>query len=173
MWLWCGAGACHHDHSGWLVPQRIVELTNNASLTANIALVKNNAHVGSQIACSLASKLRASSAPASTSATATPGFQRTLFSTFAPSRRQLSMSAVAQGGRGGASPVVVGGAVIDIVGRPDSASASLRTSNPGVVRKSFGGERWCCWLPWQSCVLVGVCVCVCVCFLHLLFRSSI
>lgn len=95
-----------------------MELTDSSSLAANIALVKNNAHVGAQIAAKLSALRRQS---------ATTGQQR----------RSMSTSAADGVGR----PVVVGGAVVDVVARPHTNTRmKMATSNPGVVTQSFGGE---------------------------------
>ncbi|KAJ2253375.1 hypothetical protein GGI13_002729 [Coemansia sp. RSA 455] len=96
--------------------QRIVELTGGMSLLANIALVKNNARVASQISTSLAS-MGASSQ-----------WQQ---------KRSKHTRARAQ------RPVlVVGGAAIDITSRIDATHATKSlsaTSYPGAVLTSIGG----------------------------------
>ncbi|KAJ1947421.1 hypothetical protein FBU59_001876 [Linderina macrospora] len=103
--------------------KRVVELTAGASLTANIALVKNNARVGSQIAASLASMM-----PGSFGA-------RRSYSTAA---RRLKHS-----GKHGTRPlVVVGGSAIDVMSRIDSSFESMpitSSSYPGAVHTSVGG----------------------------------
>ena len=89
--------------------QRVNELTKGKSLESNIALVKNNAKVGSQIAVAL-SNLRKSS----------------------------SSSARSQDGKSSNRVVVVGGAIVDLVGK--SITKFLpRTSNPGRITMQFGG----------------------------------
>ncbi|KAJ2692992.1 hypothetical protein H4218_006204 [Coemansia sp. IMI 209128] len=96
--------------------QRIVELTGGASLTANIALVKNNARVASQISLSLAS-------------TGT-SFQ-------CQHKRKTHTRARAE------RPVlVIGGAAIDVTSRIGATRVTetlSATSYPGTVHTSIGG----------------------------------
>ncbi|KAJ1734537.1 hypothetical protein LPJ61_001023 [Coemansia biformis] len=107
--------------------RRVAELTQGASLVANIALVKNNARVASQIAGSLAAMDR-QPRPYSTRAGPGIGAQVTAgAATDARTQRPL---------------LVVGGAAVDIASQIDSASGAgvtTATSYPGTVLTSVGG----------------------------------
>lgn len=82
--------------------------------------MKNNAHTGAKIATVLAGRMGAVGGVGG-----------------APGRRSFSTGATAAPRR----PVVVGGAVVDIVASPAPGGNMVAgTSNPGVVRQSFGGE---------------------------------
>ena len=96
--------------------KRVCELTDGASLESNIALIKNNAAAGAELAVELARirRLRGGSGEAS------------------PSSPPASAAS--------ARPVVVGGLVADLVASPASGTALLpRTSNPGSLSFSPGG----------------------------------
>lgn len=111
--------------------RRIAELTGGASLAANIALVKNNARVGARLAVDLAARLRKreTAAAASTTTTSAVAKARGADASPAPSMRHVV-------GR----PIVVGGALVDVLCRPaPDIPFTLRTSNPGTARSSFGG----------------------------------
>ncbi|KAJ1876974.1 hypothetical protein H4R99_004467 [Coemansia sp. RSA 1722] len=114
--------------------KRIVELTGGASLTANIALVKNNAMVASQIAKSLSSMNKSASRPF-----ATGHLQRRGHST----QRRVVSRAKFSGTHSEHPLLVVGGAAIDVTAQIDSAADgakhSLATSYPGTVHTSVGG----------------------------------
>ncbi|KAJ1886892.1 hypothetical protein LPJ66_009400 [Kickxella alabastrina] len=117
--------------------KRVVELTGGASLTANIALVKNNARVASQIAKSLAgmksSGLRHSrlyTTVACRNASPSPQTQG--------SNKQDRVKVV----HSERPLLVVGGAAIDVTSQVDSdieSPASQTTSYPGAVVTSIGG----------------------------------
>ena len=102
--------------------QRVAEMTGGDSLRSNMALVKNNARVGADIAVAIAERRSERAAgdmqysfPSSPSRDAYPDM---------PSSKV----------------VVVGGAVVDMVARPaDGSDLILGTSNPGVVVESDGG----------------------------------
>lgn len=98
-----------------------------ASLKTNIELVRNNARFGAAMAVEL-SRMRASAGASPAGATgAAGGSRRAMSTTAAPTTRQ---------GR----PVVVGGAVIDLVAKPQAGKELLdHTSNPGSVEQSYGG----------------------------------
>ena len=104
------------------VLQRVAERTGGDSLRSNMALVKNNARVGADVAVAIAEGRSERAAgdvqysfPSSTSRNT---------HTDMPSSRV----------------VVVGGAVVDLVARPaDGSDLILGTSNPGVVVESDGG----------------------------------
>ncbi|KAJ2879530.1 hypothetical protein H4R27_005252 [Coemansia aciculifera] len=96
--------------------QRIVELTGGMSLIANIALIKNNARVASQISTSLASM--------------GTSFQW-------QHKRSKHTSA-----RAGRPVLVVGGAAIDVtsqIGATQATEGLSATSYPGTVLTSIGG----------------------------------
>lgn len=125
--------------------QRINELSQGRSLAANIGLVLNNARVGAAAAVDLATRLSATSATQSSGLGAAAAFSRRAFHTSAAAAprwqqaqrhtRALHTAAVACGS---GPPVVVGGAVIDVVARASEALI-LETSNPGVVVQQYGG----------------------------------
>ena len=96
--------------------KRVAEMTGGDSLRSNIALVKNNARVGADIAVAIAKQ---------------HGNEAGSFHSFpSPETRESPLSRV----------IVVGGAVVDLVARPsDGSDLILGTSNPGVVVESDGG----------------------------------
>ena len=98
--------------------KRVNELTGGDSLKSNIALVKNNALVGSKIAAATKH--------------AAPNFsiQRSYCTPTRLARRDGSSSSV----------YIFGGSTVDLVGRPSVNSISMaNTSTPGIVKTSFGG----------------------------------
>eukprot|EP01137_Pigoraptor_chileana_P019530 Opistho-2@80680 len=145
------------------VLKRLAELTRGESLKANVALVKNNAAVGAEIAFEL-SRLRVDGgfslraggdkqqairvAAAAAAATAT---------SIAAAHTREAGDATSHAPDGGLSapniiapcnavknarkrPVVVGGAIVDLVARPRPGHPLIaRSSNPGRVRESYGG----------------------------------
>jgi pseudouridine-5'-phosphate glycosidase/sugar/nucleoside kinase (ribokinase family) len=120
------AGVAGRDTTPFLL-KRIAELTGGDSLASNIALIKNNAAVGAQIATSLAELQRCTA----------PG-----------GRLRGGGGGGDSGGAEGAlphsrndrQPIVVGGAVADLVASPAAGSTVLlRTSSPGTLRVSPGG----------------------------------
>ena len=120
------AGVAGRDTTPFLL-KRIAELTGGDSLASNIALIKNNAAVGAQIATSLA-ELQRRTAPGG--------------------RLRGGGGGGDSGGAEGAlphsrndrQPIVVGGAVADLVASPAAGSTVLlRTSSPGTLRVSPGG----------------------------------
>lgn len=120
------AGVAGRDTTPFLL-KRIAELTGGDSLASNIALIKNNAAVGAQIATSLA-ELQRRTAPGG--------------------RLRGGGGGGDSGGAEGAlphsrndrQPIVVGGAVADLVASPAACSTVLlRTSSPGTLRVSPGG----------------------------------
>jgi pseudouridine-5'-phosphate glycosidase/sugar/nucleoside kinase (ribokinase family) len=117
------AGVAGRDTTPFLL-KRIAELTGGDSLASNIALIKNNAAVGAQIATSLA-ELQRRTAPGG--------------------RLRGGGGGGDSGGAEGAlrndrQPIVVGGAVADLVASPAAGSTVLlRTSSPGTLHVSPGG----------------------------------
>ena len=107
------AGVSGKDETPYLL-QRVNELTGGASLASNVALIRNNAAVGAQLAVK-AKRLAAGGG------------------VVGASRRGFSTAAAAQ-----RHPVVLGGAVVDLVSQP-SRPLIHGTSNPGVVKQTFGG----------------------------------
>lgn len=96
--------------------KRVAEMTGGDSLRSNIALVKNNARVGADIAVAISEQ---------------HGDETDTFHSFPSSGTRASPSS---------RVVVVGGAVVDLVARPsDGSDLILGTSNPGVVVESDGG----------------------------------
>ena len=96
--------------------RRLNELTGGASLQSNIALVRNNAAVGSRIAVARAAGRRGDFGSMSTRA----------FS----SARETAITA--------RRPLVIGGATVDIISR-GAAEVMAGTSNIGRVQQSHGG----------------------------------
>ena len=93
--------------------KRINELTGGDSLRSNIALVKNNARVGADIAVARSGRRHFSSS----------------------SRRAAAHGA--RDGRGG-RPIVIGGATVDMTAQCEG-DVVLGTSNVGCVHRSYGG----------------------------------
>lgn len=121
------------------VLKRVNELTHGASLRANIALVKNNAAVGADIAVAMfkgsgrgVSKAGGAGGKGSGGAVKGARGLHTSARAYAPP----AVSRASAPGR----PLVVGGAVVDFISRPLPGAELLEgTSNPGVVTLSFGG----------------------------------
>ena len=100
--------------------RRVNELTGGDSLKSNIALVKNNALVGSKIAAATKH--------------AAPNFsiQRSYCTPTRLARRDSSSSSV----------YIFGGSTVDLVGRPSVNSISMaNTSTPGICKNILWG---CC-----------------------------
>jgi hypothetical protein len=148
-------GVAGRDVTPFLL-QRVNELTRGASLTANIALIKNNARVGAEIAVAL-SRLTAQVGKYISAGC------RLGHIVFANLKSFPFPFWSAQAVRGGVSPapaaaarallpspssaeaaaatvVVVGGNALDLLARP-SPGTPLRqfTSNPGTVARQWGG----------------------------------
>ncbi|XP_028285710.1 pseudouridine-metabolizing bifunctional protein C1861.05 isoform X2 [Parambassis ranga] len=92
--------------------QKVNELTQGKSLQANIALIHNNARVGSQIACAL-SKLKTNGSK-----------DRHMQKTPEDSRSDI---------------VVVGGINVDFIAKGKTKTLHFGQTNPGSVCQSFGG----------------------------------
>ena len=115
--------------------KRINELTGGDSLKSNIALVKNNAHVGASIAVANA-KSRGRRRRGTTTATSTrtfatsagSGSARTFATTPATSGAPLPVL----------RPLVVGGATVDMTAQGNGA-VQIGTSNVGTMQHSHGG----------------------------------
>jgi len=98
----------------------VAEMTGGDSLRSNMALVRNNARVGADIAVAIAEQ----------NSSATDQMHYSFPSSSRDKSRGVPSSRV----------VVVGGAVVDLVARPaDGSELILGTSNPGVVVESDGG----------------------------------
>ena len=110
--------------------KRVNELTQGASLTANIALIKNNARVGAQIAVELAAL--GSAAPAAPLARA-------------PSARSVRAQPTSAAVPPRAMPLpalVCGGNALDLLARPAPGTPLLSfTSNPGSIGRQWGGAQ--------------------------------
>lgn len=99
------------------VLKRVAEQTQGDSLRSNIALVVNNANVGADIACAIASHHATTTRRSSVVVGAKPD---SIFPT--------------------SEVVVIGGAVLDIVAKPvPGLKLVLGTSNPSVCTESDGG----------------------------------
>ncbi|KJE98216.1 pfkB family carbohydrate kinase [Capsaspora owczarzaki ATCC 30864] len=107
---------------------RVNELTKGVSLTANIALVKNNAAKGAGIATELA-KLR--NAPAASKPQHHRGITLPPPPSHAASEHHLN--------RGSAGLIVVGGSMVDVLSNVTSPRVTMASSNVARVTQSFGG----------------------------------
>ncbi|XP_072519956.1 uncharacterized protein [Salminus brasiliensis] len=97
--------------------QRVSELTEGQSLKANIALIHNNAKVGSQIACALSKRIKkCQSGP--------QGSSKILEEKDQPSKPK---------------PIVIGGVNVDFIAKGTTKTLQFGQTNPGSVCQSFGG----------------------------------
>ncbi|RYG56012.1 hypothetical protein EON66_03910, partial [archaeon] len=119
--------------------KRVNELSTGNSLKSNIALVKNNAAVGARLAVELSKLKRAGTSTASFSAlpaspgsgTCTPAGRRSFHSSACHRAIPTELQR---------RPVIVGGAVADILCKPaEGVRFELHSSNPGSVTQSWGG----------------------------------
>ncbi|KAG7454455.1 hypothetical protein MATL_G00259880 [Megalops atlanticus] len=94
--------------------QRVNELTQGKSLQANMALIRNNAKVGSQIACALAE------------------LQRRKRSAASPSLKEQKTQVRPEA-------VVIGGINVDFIAKGKTQKLLFGQTNPGSVCQSFGG----------------------------------
>ena len=134
------------------VLKRVEKLTDGDSLEANVALILNNAKVAAQIAVDYAALSRL---PSCVSTTAVKG--STMTDPIHPVEPSVDVGKTADpevtvvvdeaaqpaqqadlGRLSGKSVVVVGGAVIDMIGEI-STHVRMGSSNPGTIRTSFGG----------------------------------
>ncbi len=143
---------------------RVNELTSGASLRSNLALVKNNAVVGGQIATQAAALQRGSSTAFARKQSAHPhttpsrGFCTVAGAESPPSSvasqmqqhmrdslERLTQSAAPPAVGSlvpfrGKHPVVVGAAVVDMISKPAPGQRlTMQSSTPGTVQQSFGG----------------------------------
>ncbi|XP_008292944.1 pseudouridine-metabolizing bifunctional protein C1861.05 isoform X2 [Stegastes partitus] len=95
--------------------QKVNELTDGKSLQANIALIHNNAKVGSQIACALSKQMN----------------ERTLKGKTHLSRKLSSNTK--------SDVVVIGGINVDFIAKGKTETLLFGQTNPGSVCQSFGG----------------------------------
>lgn len=109
--------------------QRIAEITEGRSLDANIALLLNNARVGTRVAVAHAAARRGGHRPAQ----AGSGGRVWSSGPSAVSGKQAPSSAQS------APLLVVGGALMDTVSWPAKDPLQLGTSNPGQVKTLPGG----------------------------------
>ncbi|KAM4734604.1 uncharacterized protein FYW61_007649 [Anableps anableps] len=93
--------------------QKVNELTQGKSLQANIALIHNNAKVGSQIACALSKQM---------------GEKRSKHQTQHPGKPPKDSDVV-----------VIGGINVDIIVKGKTTTFHFGETNPGSVYQSFGG----------------------------------
>lgn len=101
--------------------KRVAEKTSGESLRSNMALVKNNATVGADIAVAIAEE---------TSMRANQGHRQYFSAQSAESTTSLPSSRV----------IVMGGAVVDLVAKPNEGQDLIQgTSNPGRISESDGG----------------------------------
>ncbi|XP_054886583.1 uncharacterized protein zgc:136858 isoform X2 [Poeciliopsis prolifica] len=93
--------------------QKVNELTQGKSLQANIALIHNNAKVGSQIACALSKQM---------------GEQRSKSQAQHPGKPPNDSEVV-----------VIGGINVDFIAKGKTKTLQFGQTNPGSVCQSFGG----------------------------------
>ncbi|XP_035772060.1 pseudouridine-metabolizing bifunctional protein C1861.05 isoform X2 [Neolamprologus brichardi] len=96
--------------------QKVSALTQGKSLQANIALIHNNAKVGSQIACALSKQMN----------------DRGL-------KRQTSPKASKFPSNSDSNIVVIGGINVDFIAKGKTKALKFGQTNPGSVCQSFGG----------------------------------
>ncbi|XP_042268236.1 pseudouridine-metabolizing bifunctional protein C1861.05 isoform X1 [Thunnus maccoyii] len=92
--------------------QKVNELTEGKSLQANIALIRNNAKVGSQIACALSKEMN---------------------------KRKLRSTSDHHGKKSESDVVVIGGINVDFIAKGKTQTLLFGQTNPGSVCQSFGG----------------------------------
>ncbi|XP_051916675.1 uncharacterized protein zgc:136858 isoform X3 [Hippocampus zosterae] len=92
--------------------QRVNELTQGESLLANIALIHNNAKVGSQIACALSKRMK---------------------------KRKSSSASHHRAKQSQSSIVVIGGINVDFIAKGKTKTLQFGQTNPGSVGQSYGG----------------------------------
>ncbi|KAJ8245592.1 hypothetical protein GJAV_G00272400 [Gymnothorax javanicus] len=117
------------------VLQKVNELTQGRSLQANMALIRNNAQVGSQIACAL-SKLRPhkrsrTPPPCQEKATPTP--------LHAPPSQEPVPPTQAHSLPTPAQAVVIGGINVDFIAKGKTEKLLFGQTNPGSVCQAYGG----------------------------------
>ncbi|KAM9377238.1 uncharacterized protein KZ484_009591 [Pholidichthys leucotaenia] len=95
--------------------QKVNELTQGKSLRANIALIHNNAKIGSQIACALSKQMN----------------ERTLKNYKHHPGKHSSNSET--------DIVIIGGINVDFIAKEKTKTLHLGQTNPGSVSQSFGG----------------------------------
>eukprot|EP00729_Bicosta_minor_P010316 gene10316-7034_t len=118
---------------------RVNQLTEGASLKANIALVKNNAQVGAEMAVALTNLSSIKLDP--------PGLRGGMSNaSFGDGLSNASFGDLLEGSAHTTerSPevVVLGGLVLDVISMPSPSSGgsmAAGTSNPGIVKQSLGG----------------------------------
>ncbi|XP_067446327.1 uncharacterized protein zgc:136858 isoform X2 [Thunnus thynnus] len=92
--------------------QKVNVLTEGKSLQANIALIHNNAKVGSQIACALSKEMN---------------------------KRKLRSTSDHHGKKSESDVVVIGGINVDFIAKGKTQTLLFGQTNPGSVCQSFGG----------------------------------
>jgi len=124
------------------VLQAVNVLTQGAALRANIALVRNNAQRGSEVAKALATLSTRADAPANVSVRvgAVPTAPHAPPPHHQPQQAQHVQLATGWIDLPAKRPLVVGGAVLDITARLNAALPTWKSSShPGKVRQSNGG----------------------------------
>ncbi|XP_062318123.1 uncharacterized protein zgc:136858 isoform X1 [Osmerus eperlanus] len=96
--------------------QKVNELTKGKSLQANIALIHNNAKVGSQIACALSDCMRKKGTPAA-----------------------VQLKEIENVSDPKSNIVVIGGINVDFIAKGKTEKLVFGQTNPGSVCQSFGG----------------------------------
>ncbi|XP_054865128.1 uncharacterized protein zgc:136858 isoform X3 [Amphiprion ocellaris] len=110
----CAKGVTGRDVTPFIL-QKVNELTEGKSLQANIALIHNNAKIGSQIACALSKQVN----------------ERTLKNETHPPGKLSSNTE--------SDVVVVGGINVDFIAKGKTETLLFGQTNPGSVCQSFGG----------------------------------
>ncbi|XP_077990684.1 uncharacterized protein LOC144445007 [Glandiceps talaboti] len=107
------------------VLQRVMELTQGKSLAANLILIKNNAKVGSQIACELA-RIQTEHTD---NCTLQPH-------TSSRPKRNTSKTSSTQQSR----PVIIGASIVDFMAALSNKNVVYHgMTNPGILKQTYGG----------------------------------
>jgi sugar/nucleoside kinase (ribokinase family) len=125
--------------------RRVNELTHGASLRCNLALVKQNARVGAEIAIEMARQLQSSSSSSSSKHPHQPRIR-------VPGSFSIGTTESTGGGTSTSTAtgttvqhqlrsdvIVIGGAIIDVMARPTNGPLLPATSNPAICSESDGG----------------------------------
>jgi pseudouridine-5'-phosphate glycosidase/pseudouridine kinase len=127
---------------------KIERITGGKSLEANIALVKNNTKIATEIACHYVALSKSNPKNASFSShnkvfevQSTPTQQNQSGDVSEPSKIPFNTNKqqILSPPRQNSDAVVIGGAVMDIIGRVTASLTRQHTSNPGSLQTSHGG----------------------------------
>jgi pseudouridylate synthase / pseudouridine kinase len=124
--------------------RRVNELTHGASLRCNLALVKQNARVGADIAIEMARQLQSSSSSSSSSSKHMHQPRILVPGSFSIGTAESKGGTTTTTGTTAehqlrSDVIVIGGAIIDVVARPTNGPLLPQTSNPAICHESDGG----------------------------------